>query len=84
MEIEQQYEDNLRWLAEADKHKLVVGSQAQYIYLDSKLLALFVCFPELIWTSLWAVWAKQYALYSVHLISAQTWWEGIKCIKAKE
>ena len=26
-EIEQQYEDNLRWLAEADKHKLVVGSQ---------------------------------------------------------
>ena len=48
LEIEQQYEDNLRWLAEADKHKLVVGSQAQYIYLDSKLLALFVCFPELI------------------------------------
>ena len=37
VEIEQQYEDNLRWLAEADKHKLVVGSQAQYIYLDSKL-----------------------------------------------
>ena len=48
LEIEQQYDDNLRWLAEADKHKLVVGSQAQYIYLDSKLLAPVVCFPELI------------------------------------
>ena len=49
VEIEQQYEDNLRWLAEADKHKLVVGSQAQYIYLDSKLLAPVVCFS---WTDL--------------------------------
>ena len=48
MEIEQQYEDNLRWLAEADKHKLVVGSQVQYIYLDRKLLAPVVYFPELI------------------------------------
>ena len=27
-EITQQYGDNLRWLAEAEKHKLVVGSQA--------------------------------------------------------
>jgi len=34
VEIEQQYEDNLRWLAEADKHKLVVGSQARILYSD--------------------------------------------------
>lgn len=34
MEIEQQYEDNLRWLAEAEKHKLVVGSQARILYSD--------------------------------------------------
>ena len=60
MEIEQQYEDNLRWLAEADKHKLVVGSQAQYIYLDSKLLSPAFCFPKLIWNSLTAIWAEQY------------------------
>merc|ERR1719270_1116100 len=33
-EIEQQYEDNLRWLAEAEKHKLVVGSQARILYSD--------------------------------------------------
>ena len=33
-EIERQYEDNLRWLAEADKHKLVVGSQARILYSD--------------------------------------------------
>ena len=25
VEIQQQYEDNLRWLAEADKHEMVVG-----------------------------------------------------------
>ena len=54
MEIEQQYEDNLRWLAEADKHKLVVGSQAQYIYSDSKLLAMdfFRACCLLFWTDL--------------------------------
>merc|ERR1739838_1168074 len=34
VEIEQQYEDNLRWLAEADKHKPVVGSQARILYSD--------------------------------------------------
>lgn len=28
-EIEQQYSDNLRWLAEADRHRMVVGSQAR-------------------------------------------------------
>ena len=34
MEIEQQYEDNLKWLAEADKHQMVVGSQARILYSD--------------------------------------------------
>ena len=33
-ETVQQDEDNLRWLAEADKHKLVVGSQARILYSD--------------------------------------------------
>ena len=26
-EIEQQYNDNIRWITEASKHKMVVGSQ---------------------------------------------------------
>merc|ERR1711884_914143 len=34
VEIQQQYEDNLRWLAEADKHEMVVGSQARILYSD--------------------------------------------------
>ena len=34
MEIEQQYEDNMKWLAEADKHQMVVGSQARILYSD--------------------------------------------------
>lgn len=34
VEIVQQYEDNLKWLAEAEKHKLVVGSQARILYSD--------------------------------------------------
>lgn len=34
VEIEQQYEDNLRWLAEAEKHEMVVGSQARILYSD--------------------------------------------------
>lgn len=33
-EIQQQYEDNLRWLGEADKHEMVVGSQARILYSD--------------------------------------------------
>lgn len=32
--IVQQYTDNLRWLAEAEKHKMVVGSQARILYSD--------------------------------------------------
>ena len=35
-EIEQQYSDNLRWLREADRHKLVVGSQARILYSDQQ------------------------------------------------
>jgi len=31
-----QYEDNLRWIKEAEKHKLVVGSQARILYTDMK------------------------------------------------
>ena len=34
LEIVQQYEDNLKWLAEAEKHNLVVGSQARILYSD--------------------------------------------------
>ncbi len=36
VEIGQQYEDNLRWLAEAEKHRLVVGSQARILYSDQQ------------------------------------------------
>ena len=32
-----QYEDNLRWIKEAEKHKLVVGSQARILYTDMKV-----------------------------------------------
>ena len=32
----QQYEDNLRWLGEAEKHRLVVGSQARILYSDQR------------------------------------------------
>ena len=31
-----QYQDNLKWLSEADKHKLVVGSQARILYSDQE------------------------------------------------
>ena len=34
LEIQQQYEDNMKWLSEAEKHKLVVGSQARILYSD--------------------------------------------------
>jgi len=33
-EIKQQYGDNLRWLEEADRHQMVVGSQARILYSD--------------------------------------------------
>ncbi|XP_038069650.1 urocanate hydratase-like [Patiria miniata] len=32
----QQYEDNIRWIKEASKHKLVVGSQARILYSDQR------------------------------------------------
>ena len=35
-EIVQQYNDNLRWLAEAENHKMVVGSQARILYSDQE------------------------------------------------
>lgn len=33
-EIQQQYLDNSEWIKQADKHKLVVGSQARILYSD--------------------------------------------------
>jgi len=45
--VEQQYNDNLRWIKEADKHKLVVGSQARILYADQKgRILLAVAFNE--------------------------------------
>ena len=35
-EIAQQYEDNLRWLKEAERHQMVVGSQARILYSDQQ------------------------------------------------
>jgi len=35
-EIEQQYNDNIKWIREAGKHKMVVGSQARILYSDQK------------------------------------------------
>lgn len=35
-EIVKQHKDNLRWLQEADKHKMVVGSQARILYSDQQ------------------------------------------------
>ena len=32
----QQYNDNLCWLREAEKHKMVVGSQARILYSDQE------------------------------------------------
>jgi urocanate hydratase len=32
--VEAQYRDNLRWIREAHKHHLVVGSQARILYSD--------------------------------------------------
>uniref|UniRef100_A0A672YZZ7 Urocanate hydratase n=1 Tax=Sphaeramia orbicularis TaxID=375764 RepID=A0A672YZZ7_9TELE len=34
--IRQQYHDNIRWIREAGKHKMVVGSQARILYSDQK------------------------------------------------
>ena len=35
-EIETQYQDNIRWILEADNHNLVVGSKARILYADEK------------------------------------------------
>lgn len=35
-EIKQQMQDNIRWIEEAQKNKLVVGSQARILYADSE------------------------------------------------
>jgi len=35
-DIEQQYQDNMRWIREAGKHKMVVGSQARILYSDQR------------------------------------------------
>uniref|UniRef100_K7FWM3 urocanate hydratase n=2 Tax=Pelodiscus sinensis TaxID=13735 RepID=K7FWM3_PELSI len=34
--VKQQYHDNIRWIQEAGKHSLVVGSQARILYSDQK------------------------------------------------
>ena len=34
--IKQQYNDNIRWIKEAGKHNMVVGSQARILYSDQK------------------------------------------------
>ncbi len=35
----QHYEDNLKWITEAGKHQLVVGSQARILYSDAEVCA---------------------------------------------
>jgi len=35
-QIKTQYEDNIRWIEEAEKHDLVVGSKARILYADEK------------------------------------------------
>lgn len=34
--VQQQYADNMRWIKEAGKHKMVVGSQARILYSDQR------------------------------------------------
>uniref|UniRef100_A0A3P8YMV2 Urocanate hydratase n=2 Tax=Esox lucius TaxID=8010 RepID=A0A3P8YMV2_ESOLU len=34
--VQQQYNDNIRWIREAGKHSMVVGSQARILYSDQK------------------------------------------------
>nr|XP_022300054.1 urocanate hydratase-like [Crassostrea virginica] len=36
LNTKQQYEDNIRWIKEANQNKLVVGSQARILYSDQK------------------------------------------------
>jgi len=35
-EIQQQMEDNIRWMRDAEQHQLVVGSQARILYADAE------------------------------------------------
>ncbi len=35
-EIQQQMQDNMKWISEAEKNKLVVGSQARILYADAE------------------------------------------------
>ena len=35
-DVKQQIQDNLRWIREADEHKLVVGSKARILYADEQ------------------------------------------------
>ncbi|XP_026115985.1 urocanate hydratase [Carassius auratus] len=35
-QVRQQYNDNIRWIREAGKHKMVVGSQARILYSDQR------------------------------------------------
>jgi len=50
-EIEQQYQDNLKWIREAGKHSMVVGSQARILYSDQRgRAALAVRFNQAIYS----------------------------------
>ncbi|XP_068413347.1 urocanate hydratase isoform X2 [Eschrichtius robustus] len=47
--VEQQYVDNIRWIREASRHRLVVGSQARILYSDQKgRVALAMAFNQAI------------------------------------
>ncbi|XP_060016941.1 urocanate hydratase isoform X1 [Lagenorhynchus albirostris] len=47
--VEQQYMDNIRWIREASRHRLVVGSQARILYSDQKgRVAIAVAFNQAI------------------------------------
>ena len=35
-EVQTQYEDNVKWIKEAQKNELVVGSQARILYSDQR------------------------------------------------
>jgi urocanate hydratase len=41
----QHYEDNLKWIREAGKHQLVVGSQARILYSDAVVRAFAFAVP---------------------------------------
>jgi len=48
----EQYEDNLKWIEQADEHKLVVGSQARILYSNQKgRVAMAIAFNQAIKTN---------------------------------